>query len=488
MPILIVGLALLVLPACGDSANDDVDSVSKRLTIYPEEYPHALRNPLKGFRPYSNTNLFNHRFISVIKDYIRWNDLDRSASDDLVGRIINYSGRKWARPTALGIKVIPRVYLDWDGDPGNEYWPSDMETGDYSSPQFKKRVTRLVKAMAECWDNDPRVAWIHMGIIGRWGEHHSPHADLEMQQFLGGLFTREFKNKRVLVRHPDEFLDFEFGIYWDSWAHARQTTQLQHGAGIEKLNQETARWKTHPIEGEIAYNWGDYKIQPGDDPDDTLSDPVHRDFLIDTVRNLHGTALGWISRYDQTDPDVIEGAEIVQKVFGYRFTLESFSYTPELERGGEFAVEFKVKNTGSAPFYNDWPVYINFLDPETKAVVWRQSLEDVAISQWMPGEDWDAVADIYQIPAETYTVASKFALPDSAELPAGEYVVALSIPDPGSDVLGLRLATTHYYKGDFHPMGKVALSVDPPKSFELDPQTFADPMQAQNDRVYKGKN
>ncbi len=50
-----------------------------------------------------------------------------------------------------------------------------------------------------------------------------------------------------------------------------------HGAGIEKLGP---RWKTAPTGGETAYDWGNYRTQPGDNPNDTLSDPAHRRFLI----------------------------------------------------------------------------------------------------------------------------------------------------------------------------------------------------------------
>ena len=42
-----------------------------------------------------------------------------------------------------------------------------------------------------------------------------------MQELLGSAF-KSLQNKRVLVRHPGEFADFEFGVYWDSWAHNQQ--------------------------------------------------------------------------------------------------------------------------------------------------------------------------------------------------------------------------------------------------------------------------
>jgi hypothetical protein len=163
-------------------------AMSNQVTIRPREYQGALRNPLKGFRP----------------------DIDR---------IMRVCNERWKDVEKYNVKVIPRVYLDWDEKEGNEYWPEDMQVHDYSSLQFRQRVQRLIQRLGECWDNDPRVAWVQLGIIGYWGEHHNPSPNARMQQLLGDAFTAAFKNKKVTVRHPWEFTDYEFGIYWDSWAH-----------------------------------------------------------------------------------------------------------------------------------------------------------------------------------------------------------------------------------------------------------------------------
>ena len=446
------------------------------VVVYPEEYPSALRNPLKGFRPDMGKNIFSGRFVTLIRQYIKWSDLEQKQTDDLVANIRAYSDRKWAKLRGTGVKVIPRVYLDWDRESGNEYWPSDLESGDYSSSEFKQRLLRLIEALGQCWDSDPRVAWVQMGIIGYWGEHHNPHPDLEMQKLLGVAFEKAFQNKQVLVRHPNEFEDFEFGVYWDSWAHQQQIFRQMHGSGIEQLNLNKRRWETHPIEGEVAYDWGSYQIQPGDNPNDTLSDPTHRDFLIDTIRNLHCSALGWIANYDQAKPAVQVGAEEVQKAFGYRFVMEEFAFSPLVRNFGDLTIKLRVKNTGSAPFYRDWPVRLNLLDPISHRVMWSQEIENLDIRTWLPGDDWDERVGRYRVPAKTYSVDTVVSLPGYLELPAGEYVVALSIPDPGLEELGLRLAIQNYFEGDFHPLGIVAYGVNPTGRFTLLPESFADPM------------
>ena len=454
----------------------------KLVTIYPEAYTEGLRNPLKGFRPnfwdYLNEKEkgIHDPYAALVRAYVRWNDLEQSVEDDLVANIKSYEKRRWSRFKGTGVKIIPRVYLDWGKEPGDEVWPADMTTGDYSSPQFVERVERLIEALGQCWDDNPRVAWIQMGIIGTWGEHHTPHPTPQMQKLLGEAFAKAFKNKHVLVRHPDEFSDFEVGIYWDSWAHERQTPQLMHGAGIAALNERTGRWKTRTIEGETAYDWGTFRIQPGDDPNDTLRDPIHRDFLIDTIRDLHGTALGWISSYDKNDPEVTAGANLVQQAFGYRFVIDSFSFSPQVKEGELLKIQFAVRNTGSAPFYANWPVHLSLLDRENLLTVWSQPMAGVATNSWMPGEDWDETTDAYRVPPETHTVAQELLLPEHATLPAGEYILALSIPDPDLGELGVRFAIKNHLKGGLHPMGLIAYGVDKGESHQVDPGLFIDPM------------
>jgi hypothetical protein len=266
---------------------------SNQVVIRPQEYQGALRNPLKGFRPDTGPRAFTQEYATLARCYLKWNELENSESDG-IDKILRVCNERWKDVEKYNIKVIPRVYLDWDEKEGNEYWPADMQTHDYSSDQFLRRLKRLIQRLGQCWDRDPRVAWVQMGLIGYWGEHHHPSLDARMQQLLGDAFTAAFQNKKVTVRNAREFPDYEFGIYWDSWAHIEQVPM--DGAAMAKLNAERGRWKSCPMDGECAYNWGRYREQPGDNPNDTLRDPAHRAWLIDTIRWLHGNDLGWVGQ------------------------------------------------------------------------------------------------------------------------------------------------------------------------------------------------
>ena len=72
-----------------------------------------------------------------------------------------------------------------------------------------------------------------------------------------------------------------------------------------------------------------------------------------------------------------------------------------------------------------------------------------------PGDKWNDSTDTYEIPAENYLINQTFHL---AGIPAGEYILALAILDPGGNVPCVRFAIKNYYNGGRHPIGKVGIN------------------------------
>jgi len=417
------------------------------IVIHPVEVDYAFPNPLKGFRP--SLGGAKSQFASVQRHYIKWNEIEKDANDG-VDAIIAFCNEKWKGIEEKNAKVIPRVYLEWPNQ--GKYWPSDMVEGDYSSDRFKERVVKLIQKLGDAWDNDPRVAYIEMGLIGLWGEHHTPDITPEMEKILGDAFQESFKHKLIMVRHPWDFKDYGFGIYWDSFAHI---DQKNHEEGIMSLGD---RWKTAVMGGETAYNWGRYKVQPGDNPNDSLSDPVHRDYILDRIRRLHVNHLGWISDYDPLNMEARKGAEELQKAMGYRFVLTEVKYGRRVEPGGELELEFAVVNRGSTPFYYDWPVEVSLLNEETREPVWKEKFTNVDIRKWFPGDQWNDEKNLYEIPPEENRIKGVFHIP--ASIPKGEYILALSILDPAGDLPSVRFAIMNYYNGGRHPIGKIGIGME----------------------------
>jgi len=458
--------------------------------VTPVEFQGALSNPLKGFRPDLN-QAGNRKYDDILRHYIRWNEIEQHA-DDGVDKIIDFCNKEWQIAVENNSRVIPRVYIDWNREPHNEYWPDDLmdyiesigkttyDESLYDDPIIQDRFVKLIYKLGEAWDNDPRVAWIQMGIVGPWGEQHSPFPNLQLQKLLGDAFTDAFKNKKVLVRRPfQKFTDYEFGWYWDRFAHEQQGRDQ---ADV-MMRMFPDRWEKVPIEGEVGY--GAPSGNPGTTPEETLKDPVHRQTFINWVRKVHASGVGWIANYDENDPDVAAGAEIVQKVFGYRFLLKEVTYPNIVQKNQSFSVSFKVENSGSAPFYYDWPIELRLLDSESHEVKWKQVFNSVDIRDWMPGEKWNENTQQYDVAAPIVGNTGTFKIENP--LPEGKYILALAILDPaGGMVPAVRFATQQYFNGGNHPIGYIGINTNIEQT-TLDPSVFDDPSK-DNSLFYKIEN
>lgn len=438
---------------------------AQEVVIKPKEYSGALRNPLMGFvnRDFGQNERYD--WGTLVKFNIKWNDIENNEADR-IDKIRAYCDVHWKDAAAINVKIIPRVYLEWSTD-NERYWPADLKPGDYSSEKFKHRLVRLISRLGQVWDNDPRVAFVQMGIVGKWGEHHSPNVSPELQKLMGDAFTAALPHKLVMVRHPWDFREFRFGIHWDSFAHVQQD---YHADGIMKLGD---RWQTAVMGGETAYDWGRFKEQPGDNPSDTLSNPTHRDYVINLIRQLHCNHLAWISDYDRKNQAARDGAEEVQKAFGYRFILDEVRYPSTLYPGTSFKITFSVRNTGSTPFYYRWPVQACLLDATTKKPVWKANFQNLDLRRWLPGDFWLSATQNYAVSPVVNRVDGHFKAPQ--DLPKGSYILALAICDPAGNLPSARFATSNYFKGGYHPIGYIGIGVKITKA-EIEPSIFDDPL------------
>jgi hypothetical protein len=475
---------LLIFSSCNET--------EETVTVKPLKYENALRNPLKGF---TTRGIYNHPWATTAQTYIRWNEIENHESDG-IEKIKNFCDSIWFGVEDNNVKVIPRVYLHWSGN--RKFWPADMQEDDYTSEQFQERVLRLIKRIGECWDNDPRIAFIEMGIFGKWGEQHSPLPTENLEKLVGDAFAKAFKNKKVSVRRNwERFTDQPFGEYWDSWAHYDQ--MWNHGNSIKQVNEKTNRYKETYIGGEVAYDWGNGDVQPGPSPTESVAGEKHRNFVINSIRWLHCTQLRWIENYNQNNAEAVRGAEEIQKVFGYRFELDEvrFSLSDSLN------VEFDVTNTGSAPFYYNWPVEVALLDKETHKPVWNAIFKNADIRDWLPGENWtdpdwtevggwtEFVPDVnwnaagegkWKNPPQKNTVKEKF----NVDAPEGTYILSLAILDPAGNLPSLRFATANYLNGGRHPVGMV--DIDKKRCFPLLKDFMYDDPRADNSLYYKIHN
>lgn len=423
-------------------------SVSDNVLIRPTEYTGALRNPLKGLRAGDIESASRLPYASLAKAYIKWSDIE-NVREDGVDRIKEFCNQQWKGVHLSNTKVIPRVYLEWPNR--GRYWPADMTPGDYSSAEFKRRLVRLIEKLGEAWNKDPSIGYVETGLIGLWGEQHDPSPPLELQKLIGDAYTSSFPDKLLMNRYPYEFLDYKFGIYWDSFGHKEESPRH---IPLLKSSRLINRWMVAPMGGETAFDWG---TPLGKDPTDAV---VHNsENIVALIRDLHWNHLGWLSDYDLKNPRAVENGARIQKALGYRFVIDEVSYPASIKVGARFSISFRVRNAGSSPFYYAWPIEFSLLDRATRKAVWKTQFQAVDIRGWLPN-------------GQTYDVANTFVLP--AELPSGIYTAALAILDPAGNVPATRFAISNYYEGGRHPVGLIGVGGT---SGGVLPNDFDDPAQ-----------
>jgi len=503
-----LGFCALLFSACKEDGDEPLPAFSDTevydgvVYVSPLEYVNAFRNPMKGLRDYFGPGYDTKRleyplpYGSVIKEYMQWNMMENVESDG-VEKVIEYSNHRWEGVEDINMKVIPRPYIVWmeeyeGGYAKNTYtdnpddlngwhWPSDFpptvrsddndtpSTGGYFDPSFKDRITKLVKKLGEAWDNDPRVAYVEMGIIGEWGEQHDPcistywkpvfqdyHVDNRtwvpgIEEVLGDAFSEAFKNKKVMVRYAYDFQDYEFGNYWDSFAINEEEERSFNS--ILKFTPD--RWKTQPMGGEITWNWGSLYNAGYRSFEDCVANDNTRKLIIEQIRTLHTNHLGGITWADFTNQEFINNVSSIQKILGYRYVLKSFNYPTIINSGTPAEISFSVVNTGSSPFYYNWPVEIALLDLDTHEPVWSTVLDDVKITDWMPGDNWSTAMNSYEEEAKTYTITKKLNI--SSNISPGKYIISISILDPAGMLPSVRFATRNYFEGGRHPMGYIGV-------------------------------
>jgi len=446
---------------------------SEEVTVKLEKTDIALRNPLKGIRSTNMTQ--GDPFSSLSKWYIEWNKIE-SSKDDGVEAIIEYTENEWYSAAVNNTKVIPRVYLHWPGKKDTSkgaYWPQDMTPFDYKSEEFQARVEALVAKMGQAWDHDPRVAFIEMGIIGEWGEQHSPVPTQEVLTLLADLFKEHFKQKLVMVRYPQNlmFWDYDYGYYWDEWGSEAQWSEWADHMDIVLQDEYADRWKTCVFGGENTNNGYGYfnggrfktfgKTEPFS-PDEGFS-TAYRE-MVNYARLTHTNHMG--TRYgDEMDPDVLRGMTVFQNTLGYHFVIPEATYTGAVKKGGELNISFNVINKGASPIYYDWPVQFALLDPLNGQTVYRDVFDGVSAADWMPGDKWNLATQKYDIPAEEYQISESFKLP--GDIPKGEYLLTVSILDPAGMSPAACFASGKYKNGAKTVLGKVLVGTNKPRDIDV---------------------
>ena len=374
--------------------------LSRRKTIKQyKESQAAFGNPLMGYAPSAWYNEVSED-ISLLYMDITWAELEPEegvynwASIDEENQISRW--RKEGKhlvfrfvcdiPGEEAHMDIPEWLYEKSGKAGKWY---DGEYGkgfapDYNSPTIISCHKKAVRAIGEHFGQDGLISYVELGSLGHWGEWHVnysegiqriPREAVRDKYILP--WTEAFPDAMILMRRPFAAAEkYGFGLYNDMTGQPEATQSwlgwINNGGEYDQTGEKNVIvpmkdfWKTAPSGGEFTSSLSMEEML-----DTNLSGTV------EMIREAHTTFLG----PKIPDENYVDGYKEVLKNMGYRLWI-SMAELKNTAKGSRLKLTWE--NSGVAPMYKEWPVYVYIEDESGKLV--EKSRISIKISSLLPGE------------------------------------------------------------------------------------------------------
>jgi hypothetical protein len=254
---------------------------------------------------------------------------------------------------------------------------------DYTNSTLIAAHRCAIEALGAYFSRDNFVLYVELGSLGHWGEWHVysaaglpgiPAAQVCAQYVEP--YVESFKTAKLLMRRPFGFVaQYGLGVFNDMVGAADDTDEwlgwLQNGGSYdqspepEPLAAQPDIWNTAPVGGEFTSSIPMENMLGGD--------------LGGTLRQLaasHMSFLGPKCPHGQTGSDT-QAVQAVKQKLGYQYWIS------QAKRQGDTLV-LTWRNSGAAPFYWDWPVYLYEYGGD--GAILHRTQVSLALSSVLPGK------------------------------------------------------------------------------------------------------
>lgn len=327
---------------------------------------------------------------------------------------------------------IPEWLYEKSGKAGKWY---DGEYGKGFAPDYENSTIischeQAVKALGARFGQDGLISYIELGSLGHWGEWHVNYGEgiqripgEEMREKYILPWIEAFPDAMILMRRPFAAAKkYGFGLYNDMTGHPQGTQSwfdwINNGGDYDQTGEKNAIvsmkdfWKTAPSGGEFTSSLSMEEMM-----DTNLSETV------ELIREAHTTFLG----PKIPDEDYADEYKEVLKNMGYRLWISKAEIKSTRNSSH---LELTWENSGVAPLYKDWPVYV-YIEDDTGKLVEKRKIP-MEISSVLPGEK-----KVTSIMLETDRLNS---------LLEKGYRLAVGIEDPMTETPSVRFAMEALYK------------------------------------------
>ena len=266
--------------------------------------------------------------------------------------------------------LVFSVYIHWPGQdlklpshlidsielrPTNDKGPSPY----YGDQKLMAALQQFIYALGERYDGDKRIAAIHLGLLGYWGEFHTYPYDYvpeSSKQSVVQWFRESFTKTQLQARYPRNDAA-DMGLYDGSFAY--NTLDGAPNGGIDrswffwpqiKNAGQTNSWRTNIMGGETRPEL-QKSIFTDAYPAGTED---HQDFNL-CARTTH---MSFLLHHDAFQNGGYKGAVLERALdahgyLGYNFRVSKVAVASSSGDNTEVDVTVTVVNEGIAPFYYD---------------------------------------------------------------------------------------------------------------------------------------
>lgn len=331
---------------------------------------------------------------------------------------------------------VPDWYRAMLGDESGKKMRAKWRT-DPEDARYARHFGSMIRAVAARYDGHPDLESVDLAIVGAWGEGAGaaeltdPARHALVDAYLEGfqktplvmLLTDEKTNRYAISRRDVgwrvDCLGDVGGFGDGKWSHMYD----YYPQGIINFGMRDA-WQKAPVSLEVCWVMQGWKDRGWD-----------VDYMIDQSLKWH------ISSFNGKSSPVPAAwkphVDRWLKKMGYRFVLRKFTYPETVAPLNKLAYTTWWENKGVAPCYRPWPLALRLKSAARTEVF----LTDADIRQWLPGDNLHDGAVF--IPAD---------------MPAGEYEIAVGLVDPHTRQPKVKLAIAGIAEDGWYPMGKLKVA------------------------------
>ena len=469
---LVTGLALTFVACIGALAN----AADTPIVIKPEAINELLANPGIGWETFGYPAKTDKNLPAGIPStilYVRWGWgqlepragkinselLDstlknaRDSGQKLALRVKCCNPRKGAADHPAWLKEVGGRELLVDYGDG----PAEISIPDFDDPTVVDRHLDFIARLGAAYDGHPDIERIEMGSIGWWGEWHMSRCkaaklpSLENRYKVIDAYRTAFAKTPLMMTNPvNECVSYavsrgtgwradslgDLGSFAPKWNHMRDA----YPAAITRNHLQDA-WRAAPVSFEPPRNTSEF-VQKGW--------PVRSIFNYGLA--LHGSSFNGKSAPLPDDAKFREELERFLRRLGYRFTLKEFAHPARAKAGAVLNLSMQWQNVGSAPCYRPYRLAYRLTGPDGSH---RVVVGTATVNAWLPGSielftaDFpDHVPDLP--PGDLHELVDGITLP--ADLPPGDYALAIGIVGEKSETPVVRLAIAGRNQDGWYPL------------------------------------